>query len=194
MLTYHAGRPDNLDGTASVLQLTFERMGHEVLVTRSGTEAWETFDRQPVRVVVSDWMMLGIDGLEFCRRIRATDPHLLLLPQNKHRRRVLAAVRNLHRTADRIAIQSQSLPIGYASGNGESGCRVCPVKHSPKLARKLPVSVVPAGPIKGLPPPGRYNDGSLIYIEQRDQRAGSQLGRSKSMFDNLIVPPCARRR
>src|SRR5438093_10329791 len=56
---------------SQVLQLTLEHMGHEVVVTRSGTEAWETFDRAPVRVVVSDWMMPGIDGLEFCRRVRA---------------------------------------------------------------------------------------------------------------------------
>src|SRR5207302_10030027 len=59
------------DAVASqILQLTLERMGHEVVVTRTGTEAWETFDRTPVRVVVSDWMMLGIDGLEFCHRVR----------------------------------------------------------------------------------------------------------------------------
>jgi DNA-binding response OmpR family regulator len=60
------------DAVASqILQLTLERMGHEVVVTRTGTEAWETFDRAPVRVVVSDWMMPGIDGLEFCHRVRA---------------------------------------------------------------------------------------------------------------------------
>lgn len=56
---------------AKVLQLTLERKGHEVIVTRSGTEAWETFDRDPVRVVISDWMMPGLDGLELCRRVRA---------------------------------------------------------------------------------------------------------------------------
>ncbi len=54
-----------------LLQSTLERMGHDVVVTRTGTEAWETFDRAPVRVVVSDWMIPGIDGLEFCRRVRA---------------------------------------------------------------------------------------------------------------------------
>ena len=56
---------------ADILELTLERMGHEIVVTRSGTEAWEAFDRDPVRVVVSDWMMPGIDGLDFCRRVRA---------------------------------------------------------------------------------------------------------------------------
>ena len=56
---------------SSLLQLTLEGMGYEVVVTRDGTEAWETFDRDPVRVVVSDWMMPGMDGLEFCRKVRS---------------------------------------------------------------------------------------------------------------------------
>lgn len=56
---------------SSVLELTLEGMGYEVVVTRAGNEAWETFDRTPVRMVVSDWMMPGMDGLEFCRRVRA---------------------------------------------------------------------------------------------------------------------------
>jgi phosphoserine phosphatase RsbU/P len=60
------------DAVASkILHLALERGGHEVVVTRTGTEAWETFDREPVRVVVSDWMMPDMDGLEFCRRVRA---------------------------------------------------------------------------------------------------------------------------
>lgn len=56
---------------ATVLELTLERMGHEVVVTRTGTEAWETFECDPVRMVLSDWMMPGMNGLEFCRRVRA---------------------------------------------------------------------------------------------------------------------------
>lgn len=54
-----------------ILQLTLEREGHEVVVARNGTEAWEAFDKEPVRVVVSDWMMPGLDGLEFVQKIRA---------------------------------------------------------------------------------------------------------------------------
>ncbi len=56
--------------SSSVLELTLERLGHEVVVTRTGIEAWETFDRDPVRMVVSDWMMPGIDGPQFCRKVR----------------------------------------------------------------------------------------------------------------------------
>jgi DNA-binding response OmpR family regulator len=53
-----------------VLRLTLQVSGHEVVTARSGTEAWEMFDRDPVRVIISDWMMPGLDGLEFCNRVR----------------------------------------------------------------------------------------------------------------------------
>ena len=53
-----------------VLRLTLQHFGHEVVTARNGTEAWDIFDRDPVRVIVSDWMMPGMDGLEFCDRVR----------------------------------------------------------------------------------------------------------------------------
>jgi CheY-like chemotaxis protein len=46
-------------------------MGHEVVAASDGEEAWRAFKRQPFRVVVTDWMMPGTDGLELTRRIRA---------------------------------------------------------------------------------------------------------------------------
>jgi DNA-binding response OmpR family regulator len=53
-----------------VLRLTLQVSGHEVVTARTGTEAWEMFDREPTRVVISDWMMPGLNGLEFCNRVR----------------------------------------------------------------------------------------------------------------------------
>jgi CheY-like chemotaxis protein len=46
-------------------------MGHEVVAASDGEEAWRAFRKQPFRVVVTDWMMPGTDGLELARRIRA---------------------------------------------------------------------------------------------------------------------------
>ncbi|HTE06217.1 MAG TPA: response regulator [Planctomycetota bacterium] len=46
-------------------------MGHEVVAASDGEEAWRAFKKQPFRVVVTDWMMPGTDGLELTRRIRA---------------------------------------------------------------------------------------------------------------------------
>jgi sigma-B regulation protein RsbU (phosphoserine phosphatase) len=55
---------------AKVLQLALEGLGHQPAVTRSGSEAWEAFDREPPRLIVSDWRMPALDALEFCRKVR----------------------------------------------------------------------------------------------------------------------------
>lgn len=54
----------------AILQHTLEILGHEVVVTSDGIEAWETFDREPVRLIVSDWKMPRLDGLSFCQKVR----------------------------------------------------------------------------------------------------------------------------
>lgn len=53
-----------------ILQKCVERLGHTCLLASSGMEAWSRFQHQPVDVVISDWMMPGMDGLELCRRVR----------------------------------------------------------------------------------------------------------------------------
>jgi phosphoserine phosphatase RsbU/P len=55
---------------AKILQRALESFGHRVVVTSDGSEAWDAFDRDPVRLVVSDWLMPGLDGLALCQKIR----------------------------------------------------------------------------------------------------------------------------
>jgi len=78
-----------------ILQSALRSDGHEVIATTNGTEAWDRFDLTPVRVVVSDWMMPGMDGLEFCRRVRARAkteyPYFILLTANNTGRESLRA-------------------------------------------------------------------------------------------------------
>ena len=57
--------------SVKILQFTLEHHGHEVIAAASGSEAWEKFDADPVRVIVSDWMMPGLDGLQLCQKVRA---------------------------------------------------------------------------------------------------------------------------
>jgi CheY-like chemotaxis protein len=57
--------------SAKILQFTLENGGHEVVAATSGQVAWERFNADPVRVVISDWMMPDLDGLELCGKIRA---------------------------------------------------------------------------------------------------------------------------
>jgi signal transduction histidine kinase len=48
-----------------------EKWGHEVIEAADGAAAWSVFESQPVPMVIADWMMPGMDGVELVRRIRA---------------------------------------------------------------------------------------------------------------------------
>ena len=50
---------------------SLRRLGHEVIEAADGEEAWALLQADDIRVVVCDWMMPRLDGLELCRRIRA---------------------------------------------------------------------------------------------------------------------------
>lgn len=62
------------DDSAScvVLERTLRGWGHDVVVTRDGTEAWDALSREDApRLAILDWMMPGLEGPELCRRTRA---------------------------------------------------------------------------------------------------------------------------
>jgi DNA-binding response OmpR family regulator len=45
-------------------------LGHEPVEACDGREAWEAFQRQPFSLLIVDWMMPQINGLELCRMVR----------------------------------------------------------------------------------------------------------------------------
>ena len=59
------------DGT-SRLELTAiaSRLGHECLVATDGSSAWELLASEKVDVLLTDWMMPGLDGLLRLRALR----------------------------------------------------------------------------------------------------------------------------
>jgi CheY-like chemotaxis protein len=57
--------------SARILQVALSKFGYDPMIARDGVEAWAQFDREPVRLIVSDWMMPNLDGLAFCEKVRA---------------------------------------------------------------------------------------------------------------------------
>jgi two-component system NtrC family sensor kinase len=55
-----------------LLETFLQKWGHAVTAAADGTEAWRLFEAGDFPIVISDWMMPGVDGLELVRRIRAS--------------------------------------------------------------------------------------------------------------------------
>lgn len=58
--------------TRRLLQATLEQRGHTVAAVADGAEAWKAFEQKPPPLVVLDWQMPELDGVEVCRRVRAS--------------------------------------------------------------------------------------------------------------------------
>ena len=55
-----------------LLEHTLKRSGYQVVATDSATEALEILNEGNCQMVISDWEMPEMTGLELCRRIRST--------------------------------------------------------------------------------------------------------------------------
>ena len=56
--------------TARVVVRAVRNFGYDATVAKTAGEAWERLQDGEWRIVISDWMMPGEDGIELCRRIR----------------------------------------------------------------------------------------------------------------------------
>jgi diguanylate cyclase (GGDEF)-like protein len=62
---------DDDEITRVTLQALLSDLGHDVLVARDGTEAWDAIRTEDAPLLaILDWMMPGMDGIEICRRLR----------------------------------------------------------------------------------------------------------------------------
>ena len=53
------------------LRSYLEKAGHEVALAEDGLQAWRLFQEGDFSIVVTDWEMPGMDGVELTKRIRA---------------------------------------------------------------------------------------------------------------------------
>lgn len=53
-----------------LLERNLQQLGYEVTVAEDGAQAWEAYQRAPTPIVITDWEMPHMDGVELCRAIR----------------------------------------------------------------------------------------------------------------------------
>jgi diguanylate cyclase (GGDEF)-like protein len=85
-----------------ILQSWLESWGFKVRVAEDGTQAWEILRQAgPPELLIFDWVMPGLDGMELCRRVRdrqnASYQYILVVTANDDKKDI---VRGLEAGAD----------------------------------------------------------------------------------------------
>lgn len=80
-----------------LLQRLLEEEGHEVTAVGGGDQAWFLLQESDApKLVILDWMMPGLDGLEVCRRVRrqptSEPPYLILVTSRDSKEDVVAGL------------------------------------------------------------------------------------------------------
>jgi DNA-binding response OmpR family regulator len=79
-----------------ILQAVLEGLGHECVSVANGQEAWDYLQAEGAEVVITDWHMPKLTGLELCTRVRAAPeivyPYFILLTATADHRDVVQAL------------------------------------------------------------------------------------------------------
>ena len=68
----------------SMLRLMLEREGYEVVEAPDGIEGIKAYRQKPADLIITDLIMLEMDGVEFCRKIRETDNKTFIIALTGH--------------------------------------------------------------------------------------------------------------
>jgi two-component system cell cycle response regulator len=82
--------------TRKLLERTIAKWGYRPIAVGDGLKAWEVIQALPVHILVTDWDMPGMSGLELCQRIRSSKrdryTYALMLTHHEDRDRLVQAL------------------------------------------------------------------------------------------------------
>ena len=75
---------DDEDFHRELMQKLLSRLGYEVAVAESAEEAFALLKREKFPVIITDLIMLEMDGVEFCQSLRETDTKTVVIALSGH--------------------------------------------------------------------------------------------------------------
>ena len=75
---------DDEDFHRELMQKLLAKLGYEVAVAESAEEAFSLLEKEKFPVIITDLIMLEMDGVEFCRTIRETDTKTVVIALSGH--------------------------------------------------------------------------------------------------------------
>ncbi len=79
-----------------MLEKYFSQMGYQVVVARDGLEALEVYHNEPIKMIVTDWEMPRMNGLEFIQQVRQEEhderAYIILLTIKDQKQEIIAGI------------------------------------------------------------------------------------------------------
>jgi len=75
---------DDEDFHRELMQKLLFKLGYDVDVVDSAEAAFSHLAKEKVPVIITDLIMLGMDGVEFCQKIRETDSKTIVIALSGH--------------------------------------------------------------------------------------------------------------
>ncbi len=82
----------------ALLEMVVKKTGYDVVSAQDGAIAWKMMEEERFRMVITDWLMEGMDGIELIKRIRAADwpgyTYTLLITAREGRSSIIDGLRS----------------------------------------------------------------------------------------------------
>ena len=75
---------DDEDFHRALMQKLLLKLGYDVAVVDSAEAAFSHLEREKVSIIITDLIMLEMDGVEFCQKIRETDNKTIVIALSGH--------------------------------------------------------------------------------------------------------------
>ena len=202
---------DDDESMRDLISAVVGSQGHTVEAFANGASAWEAYAKSPAPLVVLDWQMPGVDGLEVCRRIRAhadgAETYLLVVTARGGSKnldsvldagaddylskpvspedivaRLRIAERRMEIAAARRSAEEELQRARYLAGVGEVSIAIQHEINNPLAALLTNSALVAAGIV----PPAEIA-GSLRAIDEQARRIAAVVRRLNEIVDPRSV-------
>jgi CheY-like chemotaxis protein len=75
---------DDEDFHRELMQKLLLKLGYDVAVVESAEAAFSHLEKEKVSIIITDLIMLEMDGVEFCQKIRETDNKTIMIALTGH--------------------------------------------------------------------------------------------------------------
>jgi sigma-B regulation protein RsbU (phosphoserine phosphatase) len=187
---------DDDSTSRNMLSAMLTKCGHEVVAYCDGAEAWEAMQRPDApQMLVLDWMMPVMDGVEVCRRIRAagspgrTRPHILMLTARAEKARI---VEGLDAGADDYL--TKPYDADELRARIRVGCRMLDIQSRlDARVEELSRALCEIKRLEGILPICAYCK-KIRDDRNRWQRVEEYMqARSEARFSHSVCPECAEK-